>query len=48
MTHPSELLTILERILNDCRDEGDIAILRQSLKASSGQNVMQLCHYMLS
>ncbi|GAB1541618.1 hypothetical protein NUACC21_42890 [Scytonema sp. NUACC21] len=45
MTDPSELLTILERILNGCRDEGDIAILRQSLKASSSQNIVQLGKY---
>ncbi|MDF5730648.1 MAG: HEAT repeat domain-containing protein, partial [Rhizonema sp. PD38] len=45
MTHPNELLTILERILNGCPDEGDIAILRQSLKANGGQNVVQLGKY---
>ncbi|QFS49768.1 NACHT domain-containing protein [Nostoc sphaeroides] len=45
MTRYDELVSILDRILDGCRDEGDVAILRQSLKASSGQNVVQLGKY---
>lgn len=45
MTHPDELVSILDRILNGYRDEEDVTILRQSLKTSSGQNVVQLGKY---
>jgi len=45
MTRPDELVSILDRILNGCQDEGDVAILCQSLKASGGQNVVQLGKY---
>lgn len=45
MTRPDELVSILDRILDGCGDERDVAILRQSLKASSGQNVVQLGKY---
>jgi len=45
MTDPDELIAILDCILNGCRDEGDIAILRQSLKASSGKNIVKLGKY---
>lgn len=45
MTRSDELVSILDRILDGCRDEGDVAILRQSLKESSGQNVVQLGKY---
>ncbi|MBD2607398.1 NACHT domain-containing protein [Scytonema hofmannii FACHB-248] len=45
MTRPDELVSILDRILDGCGDEGDVAILRQFLKESSGQNVVQLGKY---
>ncbi|MHC5930754.1 NACHT domain-containing protein, partial [Nostoc sp.] len=45
MTRSDELVSILDRILDGCGDEGDVAILRQSLKASSGQNIVQLGKY---
>lgn len=45
MLYWGELVSILDRILDGCGDEGDVAILRQSLKASSGQNVVQLGKY---
>jgi HEAT repeat protein/energy-coupling factor transporter ATP-binding protein EcfA2 len=45
MTHPDELVSILDHILNGSADEGDIAILRQSLTASAGKNVVQLGKY---
>ncbi|AVH63763.1 NACHT domain-containing protein [Nostoc sp. 'Peltigera membranacea cyanobiont' N6] len=45
MTRSDELVSILDRILDGCGDEGDVAILRQSLKASGGQNVVQLGKY---
>ncbi|MDZ8264450.1 hypothetical protein [Nostoc sp. ChiQUE01b] len=48
MTRSDELVSILDRILDGCGDEGDVAILRQSLKASSGQNVVQLGKYNVS
>ncbi|WP_191761050.1 hypothetical protein [Komarekiella delphini-convector] len=45
MTRPDELVSILDRILDGCGDEGDVGILRQFLKESSGQNVVQLGKY---
>ncbi|MBD2415551.1 hypothetical protein FACHB389_05580 [Nostoc calcicola FACHB-389] len=45
MTDSLELLTILDRILNGSQDEKDVAILRQYLKASGSQNVVQLGKY---
>ncbi|MEB3220259.1 MAG: hypothetical protein VKN72_29050 [Nostocales cyanobacterium 94392] len=39
------LLTIFDRILNGSADEDKINLLRQSLTASSGQNVLQLGKY---
>ncbi|RCJ41129.1 hypothetical protein A6770_36170 [Nostoc minutum NIES-26] len=48
MTRSDELVSILDRILNGSRDEGDVAILRQSLKAIGGQNVVQLGKYNVS
>lgn len=45
MIDSSELLIILEHILNGSADEDEINLLRQSLTASSGQNVVQLGKY---
>lgn len=45
MIDSSELLIIFERILNGSADEDDINLLRQSLTASNGTNVVQLGKY---
>ena len=45
MIDSSKLLIILEHILNGSADEDEINLLRQSLTASSGQNVVQLGKY---
>lgn len=45
MTDSLELVTVLERILNDNVPEGDINQLRQSLTASNGKDVVQLGKY---
>ncbi|WP_373525143.1 SUMF1/EgtB/PvdO family nonheme iron enzyme [Nostoc sp.] len=42
MTTPEELVTIFERIRDATQDEKDILLLRQSLKNSDGQNVLQV------
>ncbi|MEB3220006.1 MAG: NACHT domain-containing protein [Nostocales cyanobacterium 94392] len=45
MIDSSELLIILEHILNGSADEDEINLLRQSLTASCGQNFVQLGKY---
>lgn len=42
MTTPEELVTIFDRIRDGTQDERDILLLRQSLKNSDGQNVLQV------
>ena len=42
MTTPDELITILDRIVDGSRDEKDITLLRQYLKAINARNQIQL------
>ncbi|MBW4625025.1 MAG: formylglycine-generating enzyme family protein [Brasilonema octagenarum HA4186-MV1] len=48
MTIPDQLIAILERILDGNRDERDITLLRQWLKTSSGQNLVQSGNYIVN
>jgi formylglycine-generating enzyme required for sulfatase activity len=48
MTTPDQLIVILERILDGNRDERDITVLRQWLKTSSAQNLLQSGNYIVN
>jgi hypothetical protein len=48
MSTPDELIVILERILDGNRDERDITVLRQWLKTSSAQNLLQSGNYIVN
>jgi hypothetical protein len=45
MVAPNELIAIVERILDGCQHEEDIAVLRQWIGAGNEPNVVQLGKY---